>query len=73
MKDGEAVVPAAPRIVLCHSGEAIVAAGGETKKMTAGQAIFARASLGDVTVSADGLVVVARTPEAAENGVGADR
>ncbi|MFV0285353.1 MAG: hypothetical protein ACK5IM_03055 [Demequina sp.] len=41
--------------------------------MTAGQAIFARASLGDVTVSADGLVVVARTPEAAEKGDGADR
>ncbi|WP_159449666.1 mannose-6-phosphate isomerase, class I [Demequina sp. NBRC 110057] len=73
VRKGEAVVESGPRIVLCHEGEATVTAHGTTKSLTRGQAVFVRASLGEVTIGTSGLVVVARAPSLHEGDVIADR
>ncbi|WP_084099651.1 mannose-6-phosphate isomerase, class I [Demequina sp. NBRC 110051] len=61
VNEGEATVGADPRIVLCVTGTASVAAGDEVKTLTAGQALFVRAAEGDARIVAEGITAVAHT------------
>ena len=60
--DGEATLPAGPRIVLVADGAATVTAPESELELTRGQAAFVHHSAGAVTVKASGTAMVAHLP-----------
>lgn len=62
VSDGEAKVPAGPRIVLVTTGTATVVSAECTTELASGQAVFVRDSDGPVSLHAQGRTVVAHLP-----------
>ena len=60
--EGEASIPAGPRIVLVTAGEASVAGAGNGLKLVRGQSAFVPHRDGEVVVTARGTAVVAHLP-----------